>query len=65
MEDELNDAPIHENVIVTRPYKLHCKNVYHIVFPDKGSTPADQVYYDYYSCSTFKVADIHCFIKSL
>lgn len=43
MEHELNTTAMHGNLIITKSYKLRCKEVYHIVCADSTSTITDRV----------------------
>lgn len=61
MEDELNTASMKEYFMVTKSYKLLCKEVYHTFCTDRFTDNSDQVQYDFNCYGAFKLADVCCF----
>lgn len=55
MEDELNTASMNGYLMVTKPYKLNCKEVYHTFCADRLTDKADQVQYDFNCYGAFKL----------
>ncbi|KAM6955772.1 protein mono-ADP-ribosyltransferase PARP9 [Lycodopsis pacificus] len=43
MQEEIIKAPLKGYVITTKPYLLHCKEVFHTLCPDRGIGAADQI----------------------
>ncbi|XP_031730890.1 protein mono-ADP-ribosyltransferase PARP9 isoform X2 [Anarrhichthys ocellatus] len=42
MQEEIIEAPLKECLITTKPYMLHCKEVFHTLCPDRGIGAAEK-----------------------